>query len=911
MTGYTFLPWMREGLASYIPKEDSFIGAMDSRVKLPVSLQVNHTLTASVQVRLYGPGDVTGFDQRQVLRTDPPHLTTGFEANYFASIEFDRPDFPWMFTPAAAKGNRLRPWIILIVLSKQEAKLEMATSQSLPILTIKSPYHEKLPDLGESWAWAHTQVNGEAAGDQGLKGMLKGDPKLNLSRLICPRYLLPSTSYIACVVPAFDIGVKAGLGEQVDENGSLLPAWDVKNTSDTTDLRLPVYYHWEFATGEAGDFESLVWALEPRRMDPDLVGVRPLNVTGPGYNLPSCNVPGLEGALRVSEGTSPGLNGIPKNFREALKDLLNKPQTLTTISDLSDSVIVPPIYGRWHAAKKSIDSTSRPWLEQLNLDPRLRVASGVGTKIVQEKQDQLMASAWEQIGEIDRANQALRQAQLGRSVGTAILKSHLSNLPAESLLQLTGAVHSRLLWEEQTIVAKERGTTLTEVPASAAFRRITRPNGPVARRVTGGGSSQKLDLIKGINSLKYRLNQPLKSLRGAAVLEGITDSSGVRRRLEQANKEALSKLDAKKTLEGFKDAAIIIQEAILRTVDPILRDPKDPPRLPIEEGKKILLDRLDPEKTVTKRMQARIFNPDPMWRPADPLEQIMAAPEFPTPMYRALADHSQDWLLPGLEHVPPNTLTLLETNPRFIEAFMVGLNHEMSRELLWRRYPTDQRGTYFRQFWDARGRIPRQASTKDIPPIHEWVKALGDHMSNTSVQEQLVLLIRGDLLRRYPNATIYAIKGEWMTINGKKSRQPKSSPSTDEQKFSQFSGKLEPDITFLGFDLSESTARGNDTTDPGWFFFLQQQPTEPRFGLDVSQPSTGMPLTWRDLSWNDVHLSEGRYVQLSGGLKASFQTPGTPANIKWSSASNSAALAYITLQRPFRIAVHASDLLPI
>ena len=53
---------------------------------------------------------------------------------------------------------------------------------------------------------------------------------------------------------------------------------------------------------------------------------------------------------------------------------------------------------------------------------------------------------------------------------------------------------------------------------------------------------------------------------------------------------------------------------------------------------------------------------------------------------------------------------------------MVGLNHEMSRELLFREYPTDQRGTYFRQFWDVRGRVPAPApgSTDDIDPIDGW-----------------------------------------------------------------------------------------------------------------------------------------------------------------------------------------------
>ena len=54
--------------------------------------------------------------------------------------------------------------------------------------------------------------------------------------------------------------------------------------------------------------------------------------------------------------------------------------------------------------------------------------------------------------------------------------------------------------------------------------------------------------------------------------------------------------------------------------------------------------------------------------------------------------------MPGLERVPQNTVGLLQTNRRFIEAFMVGLNHEMAAELRWREFPTDLRGSYFRSF---------------------------------------------------------------------------------------------------------------------------------------------------------------------------------------------------------------------
>ena len=138
----------------------------------------------------------------------------------------------------------------------------------------------------------------------------------------------------------------------------------------------------------------------------------------------------------------------------------------------------------------------------------------------------------------------------------------------------------------------------------------------------------------------------------------------------------------------------------------------------LSDTKDALLQSVNPEKTINARVQS--FAHNSQWRRAagDPLEPILDAPEFPQPMYEALRDLSQDFLFPGLEHVPPNTVTLLETNPKFVESFLVGLNAEMSRELLWRNYPTDQRGTYFRQFWDT--------SAGDEQPDIEMISKWGD-----------------------------------------------------------------------------------------------------------------------------------------------------------------------------------------
>ena len=108
-------------------------------------------------MRLYGPGDITGIDPQQVVRTEPSHLATGFEPNYFPAIEFDRSDFPWLFTPAKANDDgTLRPWLCLVVVRKQEGvTLRVDRNLTLPVLEITTParFDRELPDLSESYAW--------------------------------------------------------------------------------------------------------------------------------------------------------------------------------------------------------------------------------------------------------------------------------------------------------------------------------------------------------------------------------------------------------------------------------------------------------------------------------------------------------------------------------------------------------------------------------------------------------------------------------------------------------------------------------------------------------------------------------------------------------------------------------------
>jgi hypothetical protein len=267
-------------------------------------------------------------------------------------------------------------------------------------------------------------------------------------------------------------------------------------------------------------------------------------------------------------------------------------------------------------------------------------------------------------------------------------------------------------------------------------------------------------------------------------------------------------------------------------------------------------------------------------------DRIMVSPSIETPLYERLAEYDRTRLLPGVDRIPEEGVTLLETNARFVSAFLVGANHEMNRELLWRRYPTDQRGTTLRRFWDWLD------DGEDVPAIHTWNPggALGSD-ARGGAAGLLVLLVRGKLLRRYPNSVIYA----WRAAG----RLLKDPPAESDLRAPMFGGQFAPDITYVGFDLTFDEITQGD----GWFFVIQQQPTEPRFGFDEVPPdSPSVPPTWSDATWADAATAPGRHLAIGGnplvGIARSGATFGRDA----------AHLAAVLLQKPMRVALHGSQL---
>jgi hypothetical protein len=155
--------------------------------------------------------------------------------------------------------------------------------------------------------------------------------------------------------------------------------------------------------------------------------------------------------------------------------------------------------------------------------------------------------------------------------------------------------------------------------------------------------------------------------------------------------------------------------------------------------------------------------------------------------------------LPGLFDHPADRVTLAKTNQAFIEAYMVGLNHEFARELLWREYPSDQRGSYFRQFWEPTGAAP----TPDIEPIHGWdASPLGTHGARVGAGDELVLVVRGEALRRYPGTLVYAQRAAV-------SSGVLGLAADEQQRRPVFTARIAPDVALFGFALTEAEARGD------------------------------------------------------------------------------------------------------
>jgi hypothetical protein len=226
--------------------------------------------------------------------------------------------------------------------------------------------------------------------------------------------------------------------------------------------------------------------------------------------------------------------------------------------------------------------------------------------------------------------------------------------------------------------------------------------------------------------------------------------------------------------------------------------------------------------------------------------------DFPT--WDLLRKYDKEWLLPGVGALKKNSITAMQTNPAFIDAYMVGINSQFMSEMRWRDLAVNRTSTPLRMFW---GQVNYATSRRqaDIQPLAEWArqpeKPVGDltHQSippddpGNVTGSRLVIVFRTDLFRRYPATLVYLVKDEpeaSLDAHLKETPEldmPESIHPVDSEEWKTeakqwraarkhfgpiFTGQITPEIIFFAFDVTPSEL------DKYWLV-LDEPPAELRF----------------------------------------------------------------------------------
>lgn len=222
-------------------------------------------------------------------------------------------------------------------------------------------------------------------------------------------------------------------------------------------------------------------------------------------------------------------------------------------------------------------------------------------------------------------------------------------------------------------------------------------------------------------------------------------------------------------------------------------------------------------------------------------------PEYPIgldfPTWGLLKQYDREWLLPGADSLEKSSVTALQTNPTFVDAFMVGINTQFMSEMRWRDLAVARTCTPLRMFW---GQVDHAERTReaDIEPLAEWAKAPAEPIGALSHQStkphdpaggRLVLTFRSDLFRRYPATLVYLVKHrpdddlDALLMSAPELERPAGPGDAEtwraERRFfgPVFAGTLTPELTFFTFDVTPSTLEQ-------YWLVLDEPPTELRFG---------------------------------------------------------------------------------
>ena len=855
-----FSSWTRSGIYDLVSSPTPVDGRLAAAVTLSLTDagEPGHApATGASPFHLISARDISGIDPGRILRSAPAPDSYNAETTKMVHVDFADPALPWQYSPATASGAKLKPWIVLLVLRRDDVTVDKVAG------VVRVPPTALIDiDLGTSHKWAHVQ-------DEGTGGNA-------ISRLVCPHVssgaaagdmLRSGITYVAAIVKAFN-----------DSGG---PAWDVTNLPDVESLPLQMMHSWTFITGEAGDFETLAEAIRPRKADG--LGRAPLHYQR-GATSTDVHIRGAITNLSADDQTERVNAALAASDVEALG---NHVAQLT--DTLGRNVIGTPTYGDvWLNEPRATT-----WGAALNADPRLRGSAALGVRMGQEAQDDVVAAVVEQLGSLPLAAHLVATLAGGLHHAGSLWERRMPADPTRQV-DVLSPVMRRLRATGGTAMGAITGPDSPLDPSvfSTAARRMLRPRtartrrtaAPVTRRDAIGAANRCHDdqpqATSGhptINAVVDGLGLPTPGKMAelepipSEISELMTELVGLTVDFDNARfVEGVARLQ--ETIEvifgqllgnpGYLDAyygAVLSWEVLVAAVRQWTRPgdqgeglgdeiisllPEPRPsrcRAPDLDGVcGVITEALDPrseDAPARKRIRDRINGIE--ISDLRPLE-YPAGVDYAT--WTLLRDHDREWLLPGVGTLEKDSVVAMQTNPAFIDAFLVGLNTQLISEMRWRNIPIDRSTTPLLTFWRH---VDYQTGRRvaDIQEVRGWpaTSVIGDrshqvtHPGDETGNNDLVLVFRTDLFRRYPKTLIYLAKtpDDPALIDAKLQQAPTltydpAAPDAGAARAARefigpnFTGTINRDIVFFSFDIDPQTL------DQYWLV-LDEPPTELRF----------------------------------------------------------------------------------
>lgn len=538
--------------------------------------------------------------------------------------------------------------------------------------------------LANSARWAHVQDDGGRV----------------CSRLLSPKVLTPNQEWVAAVVPAFD-----SVGN---------PAW-----TGGASVLLPCYQAWHFRTGDLGDFKTLASRLKPGLADPEL-GRAPLIYP----RVEPSAMLFVRGALAPIGGSDAPLDAaVAADVGELLTPL---------VDPRGRPVVSLPRYGEPWAS----DPLSLPWGAAANGDPRHRGAAGLGLWAGIELQETLVAAAADQVGALDIAEQRIRQLTLGLAAVRSLWKRRLPADPAQRL-QLYGPSLRRIPSSTGSVLdtISGEGRPLPPRLFSSAARRVLRP-GPARTALAGSQATRPDRVLAQANTCPKPPERVTDGLPHADLVSELLRLPPLEQLVEgEPTREGLQAF-IERFLQTVKASAFF--DLLAQIADFVQGQFEEPERLPVVRLMEILIalarQDVDELRLLVETFPFEGEEPEidslvefgrglvtaPPERPCRPvdlsrLEEILTGSIDPTvdaplavrrvlsgitgldlsqplapvevcvgldlPVWTFLRDRAPDWLLPGVSSLEEDAVVGLESNPTFVDAFLLGLNTQVLSEL--------------------------------------------------------------------------------------------------------------------------------------------------------------------------------------------------------------------------------------